>query len=276
MSKGFLIFAQNTESVDYVQQAYALTLSIHNSQEEITNVSLITNSQVPAEYRSVFDQIIPIPYFKDINNSPLQAEHRYQLYSATPYLETIVLDADMLVLADITDWWEYCKNVDIKFCSRIKNYKLETINEDPFHRKTFIANNLPSPYFALHYFKKSNNAEYFYKTLEFVVNNWDLCCEKFAPKEYQPWISMDLATAIAINISGMDEVVDTINPLEFIHMKPLIQGWSLPVVSWKDITLTYLNSNKELFVNNIKQGRIFHYVDKTFLTQSLIKDLLNV
>ena len=82
MSKGFLLFAQNTDSIDYVKQAYALALSIKISQNSINNVSLVTNSKVPKKYRDIFDKIIPIPYFKIVENSPLQAEHRYQLYNA--------------------------------------------------------------------------------------------------------------------------------------------------------------------------------------------------
>jgi hypothetical protein len=275
MNKGFLVFAQNTNSVDYVQQAYTLALSIHNSQEEIKNISLITNSSVPNKYKSVFDQIIPIPYFKEIKNSPFQAEHRYQLYSATPYNETIVLDADMLVLEDLSDWWEFCKDYNIKFCSKVKNYKQETITFDPFHRKSFIANKLSNPYFALHYFKKTEQAKTFYKVLEYVINNWELCCGQFAPKEYQKWTSMDLATAIAIDILDMQDIVDPINPLEFVHMKSMLQGWTMPPTNWQDITVSYY-TNKTLFVNNIKQGRIFHYVDKNFITKSLISEMENV
>jgi hypothetical protein len=275
MSKGFLVFAQNTDSVDYIQQAYALALSIHNSQEEVTNISLVTNNVVPNKYKSVFDQIIPIPYFKEIKDSPLQAEHRYQLYNATPYYETIVLDSDMLVLKDISDWWLFCKDYNIKFCSKVKNYKQEIITIDPFHRKSFIANKLSNPYFALHYFKKSEQAKTFYKVLEYVVNNWELCCGQFAPKEYQKWVSMDLASAIAIDILDMQDIADPINPLEFIHMKSMLQGWTTPPTNWKDITVSYY-TNKKLFINNIQQSRIFHYVDKTFLTETLIKDLENV
>jgi hypothetical protein len=274
MSKGFLVFAQNTDSVDYVQQAYALALSIKNSQETIKNISLVTNSKVPKKYQKIFDQIIPIPWYKKIDSS-LQAEHRWKLYHASPYYETIVLDADMLVLEDITDWWEYCSNYDIKFCSKVRNYKQELITTDPFYRKTFLANKLSNPYFALHYFKKSKQAETFYKVLEYVVNNWELCCGQFAPKEYQKWVSMDLASAIAIDILDMQDIADPINPFEFVHMKPMLQGWTNPPSSWQDITVSYY-INKNLFVNNIQQSRIFHYVDKTFLTETLIKDLENV
>lgn len=272
MSKGFLIFAQNTSDDDYVQQAYALALSIKSSQTEVTNISLVTDDEVPAEYKSVFDKIIPIPFGNSANDeSMFKAENRWKLYHASPYNETIVLDTDMLLLEDISSWWKYCSNFDIKFCSGIKNYKNESV-VDTFHRKAFIANNLPSPYFALHYFKKSVAAHEFYKVLEFVVNNWEWCWTKFASEEYQNWLSMDLATAIAIEIvGGTETMLDTTNTLTFTHMKTPLQGWQTSASSWKE-QVSY-NFDKELVVSNIKQHKLFHYVEKDFLTPSIIKQL---
>ena len=279
MSKGFLIFAQNTDSVDYVRQACVLALSIKYSQKVIKNVSLVTNNVVPDEYKSLFDHIIPIPWFKEVEDSPLQAENRWKLYYTTPYDETIVLDSDMLVLADISLWWDFCSNFDIKFCSKIRNYKLEFIEQDLYHRKTFISNNLPNPYFALHYFKKNQTSFEFYKVLEFVINNWEFCRGNFAPLDPQLWISMDLATAIALIISGMeDSAIDQTNPLEFIHMKSAIQGWDTVPVSWRNYANFVLNSKGEFLVGNIKQEKIFHYVEKDIVDQQLVdklKELVN-
>jgi hypothetical protein len=269
VSKGFLVLAQNTDTVDYVQQAYALALSIKLSQNSIDNISLITNDPVPEEYQSVFDRIIPIPYFNNDINSNFKTEHRYQVYYASPYDETIVLDTDMLMLDDISLWWNYCSNHNVRFCNRIKNHKLETVT-DIFHRKAFIANNLSSPYFALHYFKKSDKARDFYKVLEFVCNNWEWCWTKFAPNEYQQWSSMDLATAIAIEITGM-QVLDTLNPMEFIHMKVPLQKWNTDATSWQNSVL--YNFTGDLTVGNIKQQKLFHYVEKDFLSPQIIKKL---
>lgn len=273
MSKGFLIFAQNTDTVDYVRQAYALALSIKNSQDTVSNVSLVTNSIVPKKYQKVFDQIIPIPYFKEIENSPLQAEHRYQLYSATPYDETIVLDSDMLLSEDISNWWTYCSNYDVHFCNQITNYKLEKIT-DTVHRKTFIANNLPNVYYALHYFKKSDRAYEFYKVLEFVVNNWAACYGQFAPNEYQNWVSMDVSAAIAIKLSGMeDNVISVCNPMNFTHMKSAIQGWPVVPDSWQTAVPCILNNQGSVIVGNIKQYKLFHYVEKHFINDNLLSKL---
>ena len=270
MSKGFLIFAQDTEDVCYIKQAYALALSIKSSQHNIKNVSLVTSDIVPEKYKHPFDQIIPIPWYTEQSNSTLAAEHRWKMYYASPYDETIVLDADMLVLEDISTWWDQCSPYDIKFCSRIKNYKLETV-VDTTYRKTFIANELFNPYSALHYFKKSEQASTFYKVLEFVCNNWEWCWTTFAPKEYQQWLSLDLAVAITAEITGCYDVVgDSCSPLEFIHMKPALQGWPLPFGSWQDGVHYVFTSQGNMVVGNIKQSKIFHYVEKEFLTDSMI------
>ena len=271
MSKGFLVLAQNTVDVDYIQQAYALALSIKLSQNDVDKLSLVTNDVVPEEYKSAFDQIIPIPYFNSEADSSFKTEHRYQMYYATPYDETIVLDTDMLLLDDISLWWDYCSNHDIKFCNRIKNHKLETV-VDTVHRKAFVSNNLSSPYFALHYFKKSDYARDFYKVLEFVCNNWQWCWTKFAPVDYQDWSSMDLAVAITIEILGAHEtVLDTLSPLEFIHMKTPLQNWKTSEPSWQKSVL--YNFNGELTVGNIRQQKLFHYVEKDFLSFRIIKKL---
>ena len=273
MSKGFLIYAENANGVDYVQQAYALALSIKYSQNSVTNVSLVTNTEIPKKYKKVFDEIIPSPWVTKTTSTILQAEHRWKLYHITPYEETIVLDADMLLLEDITEWWNYCRDYDIKFCSRVKNYKLNVI-ADTIHRKAFTANGLGNPYAALHYFKKSPGAHEFYKVLEFVVNNWEWCWGKFAPNERQSWLSMDLAAAITAEITGQyNSVIDCTSPLEFVHMKSPIQGWPLTPVSWQDGVHWVFNSRGELVVGNIKQSKLFHYVEQDFLTDDVISRL---
>lgn len=271
MSKGFLVLAQNTQEVDYIQQAYALALSIKFSQQTIASISLVTNDQVPDAYREVFDNIIPIPWYTEGNR--YQAENRWKLYHVTPYEETIVLDTDMLMLEDITEWWNYCTNHNLKFCSKIKNHKNEII-VDNVYRKAFVANQLTSPYFALHYFKKSTEAYEFYKTLEFVCNNWEWCYTTFAPEEYQNWLSMDLAVAIAIEITGAHtSVLDSCSPLEFVHMKPQLQKWDLAPANWQDCAHSLLTKKGDLVVGNIKQSKLFHYVEKNFLTAKIIDRL---
>jgi hypothetical protein len=272
VSKGFLIFAENADGNDYVQMAYALALSIKMSQSANSSVSIVTNNKVPKKYSKVFDNIIEIPWY-DTAGTEFSAEHRWKLPYVTPYDETIVLDADMLLLEDISEWWKYCEKYDMRFCSRIKNYKLEVV-KDTYHRKTFIENNLASPYYALHYFKKCDFTFEFYKVLEFVVKNWKGICGIFTPHQYQEWISMDLAVAITIEIMACrGQVVDPLGPLELIHMKIPNQGWPLLFNSWEDAVHYVLNSRGELVVGNIKQSKLFHYVEKDFINKPLLTKL---
>jgi len=272
VSKGFVVLAQNNKNGDYIRQAYALALSIKSTQIDVTNISLVTNNRVPKKYKAVFDKIIPIPWNDDAKNTQWKIENRWKLYHASPYYETIVLDADMLLLEDISTWWTYCANFDIRFCSKITNYKLENVI-DTVHRKTFVANNLSNVYHALHYFKKSKKVAEFYKILEFVVSNWELCYGKFAPLEYQNWLSMDVACAVAIELAGVRDIIDTNSPLQFTHMKSPIQGWTINPESWQDMVPHHLTSNGKLVVGNIAQDKLFHYVEKNFVTDTLLTEL---
>lgn len=273
MSKGFLIFAQNTEDTNYLHQAYALALSIKMSQKEIKSVSVVTNDPVPKKYQKVFDNIIPIPWTDGVTITRFAGEHRWKLFHITPYEETMVLDADMLFLDDISAWWKYCENFEVHYSSTVLTHKLDTV-VDTVYRKAFITNSLPNVYNALHYFKKSQSVYEFYKVLEFVCTNWELCYSKFASQEYQGCLSMDLATAIAIEMFGNHQtVMSKCSPLTFVHMKPLIQGWAMAHESWQDAVPYLLNKKGELIVGNIKQPALFHYTENTFLSKQIVERL---
>jgi len=273
VSKGFVVLAQNTSTVDYVKQAYALALSIKNTQKTVTTISLITNDPVPVQYKHVFDKIIEIPWGDLANNPVWKIENRWKIFHVSPYEETIVLDTDMLFLDDISDWWKYCSNSDLKFCSTIKNYKNEIISTDIVHRKTFIANKLPNPYVALFYFKKSDLALEFFKVLEFVVKNWEFCSKTITTTSPQKWLSIDLATAMSIYIMGIEEqVLDPCSPLEFTHMKTAIQGWSPVPSSWQNV-VSFNFDDGVMLVGNYRQQFLFHYVEKDFLTDTMLVKL---
>jgi len=269
MSKGFLVLANNTADVNYVEQAYALALSIKASQKTVTSISIVTDNTVPEHYRQVFDNIIPTTS----DGSRFETESRWKLFHITPYAETIVLDADMLLLDDISYWWEYCSKFDLHFASRILNHKLDSVT-DTVHRQAFINNKLSNPYFALHYFKQRDLPLEFYKQLKFVVRNWDACIAKFAPNNKQRYPSMDLASAIAIKTLCIeDQVFDVCSPLEFVHMKPAIQDWISTPTSWQHAVTANLDNAGNLFVSNIKQPALFHYVEKDFLKPYMVKTL---
>jgi len=274
MNKGFCLLAQNNSKTDYVRQAYALALSLHLYNKD-QKISLITNDIVPKEWQSVFDQIIPIPWTDSAEDSEWKIENRWKVYHASPYDETIVLEADMLITSDITHWWGELGKQDLFFVSNVRTYRDEVIT-NRFYRKTFDANELPNLYSALHYFKKGDTAKEFYNLLEIIVNNWALFYSKYAPNEYQKWCSIDLSSAIASKILGNER--DITNPNSFItftHMKPLIQGWYNKPEKWTSVLGKYFTDEHNLFLGNYLQTRVLHYVEDSFLTDELIEKLEN-
>src|SRR5690606_10762883 len=116
MSKGYLALAQNTKKDDYVRMAYALALSIKNSQSKVDKFCLATDmdpKDIPAKYKQVFDDIVPIPWIDHAADSKWKIENKWKYYYMTPYDETVVLDTDMLFPADISAWWDNLSDKDI-------------------------------------------------------------------------------------------------------------------------------------------------------------------
>ena len=85
---------------------------------------------------------------------------------------------------------------------------------------------------------------------------------------------MDVTFAIASKILGIDDqVINPNSPFTFKHMKPALQGWDPVPDSYLSQVMVNFNSKKELFINNIRQGGVFHYVEDEFLTDQIIEKL---
>ena len=60
MDKGFVIYAlSNNKKIDYQRLAYALALSIKNTQK-INNTCIVVDKTLNKEYEHVFDHVIKI------------------------------------------------------------------------------------------------------------------------------------------------------------------------------------------------------------------------
>jgi hypothetical protein len=267
-TKGYLILAQNNTSTDYVQMAYVLALSIKTSQKEITSVSLVTDipDAVPEHYRNVFDQIIEIPWYDDALKSNWKIENRWKIYHITPYEETILLDADMLFLTSVDDWWRYLnQNFDLFITSNVMTYRNEFVTGD-YYRKAFVMNNLPNTYSAFTYFKKSQLAEEFWTLVEIIAKNWEEFYDRFLPNSRPKNLSIDVVFALAVKILDIeDSVTSNFKYPNFTHMKSRIQNWYTVTDDWMDYGGVYLNKNGSLKISNYQQTGIFHYTEKKFL-----------
>lgn len=274
MSKGFCLLAQNNESTNYVRQAYALALSLHKHNKG-QKISLITNDVVPKEWQDSFDQIIPIPWSDGAKGSKWKIENRWKIYHASPYEETIVLEADMLFTNDVTHWWEELSKRELFFVSNVRTYRDEIVTSR-YYRKTFDANRLPNLYSALHYFKKGDTAKEFYTLLEIIMNNWELFYSKYAKESYQKWCSVDLCASIASKILDNEkEITDPDSFITFVHMKPHCQHWKNVPEHWTSVIGRYYRNDGNLLLGNHLQTRLLHYVEDEFLTDEILEKLEN-
>ena len=271
-TRGYLILAQNGNSNDYVRMAYVLALTIKLTQKEVTSVSLVTDvvDAVPDHYKSVFDHVIEIPWYDDALASEWKIENRWKIYHITPYEETVLLDADMLFLTNVDNWWSYLnKNYDLFITSQVLTYRNEIVTGD-YYRRAFVENDLPNTYSAFMYFKKSQLAEEFWTLVEIIAKNWQEFYNKFL-LEYKPKnLSMDVVFALAVKILGIeDQITSSFNYPTFTHMKSRIQNWHISTNDWMDYGGVYLNKQGSLKISNYQQTGIFHYTEKKFLNNHI-------
>jgi hypothetical protein len=272
MSNGFCLLAQNNSTTDYVRQAYALALSIHKFNKGQL-VSLITNDPVPGEYKKVFDKIIEIPWGDSASENEWKIDNRWKVYHITPYTNTIVMDVDMLVLHDITRWWDKLEKKELFFVSNVKNYRNDIVTSR-YYRKTFDENTLPNLYSGCYYFKKSNYAHEFFNILELVMKNWKLFYGKYADNYHQKWCSFDVSCSIASKIlDNSFEITDPNSIITFTHMKPHCQDWYEIPDKWTNVLGTYITKDKTMLIGNFLQQNVLHYIEPEFLTDRVIKQL---
>ena len=271
MTINFTMFAQNNKD-DYVRQAYVAAMSIRCSNKDVS-ICLITNDSVDIQYKHMFDYIIPMQNVNYNDKGEWKIHNRWQIYNCTPYDQTIVIDTDMLVLDDISSWWNYLQTKELFFVSNVKTYKNENVI-DNYYRKAFKKYDLPNIYSGFHYCKKSDFSYTFYKCLEDVLKNWKVFYNEFAGGTvYQKQASVDLSCAIVCKILGVESKIlgIGIDYPTFTHMKTYIQGWSTPNSnSWQRIVGTYFTKDCELKIGNFQQHGIFHYTEKDFLTDEIV------
>jgi hypothetical protein len=285
LTKGYLILAQNNSSDDYVRMAYVLALSIKTSQKSVTSVSLVTDvvDAVPEHYKSVFDHVIEIPWYDDALSTEWKVENRWKIYHVTPYDETVLLDADMLFLTDISHWWNHLnKNYDLFITSSVLTYRNEIVTNN-YYRKVFTENNLPNTYSAFTYFKKSQLAEEFWTLVEIIAKNWQEFYDRYLPNFRPKFLSMDVVFALAAKILDIEDQITTkFDYPTFVHMKSRVQNWVTVTEDWMDYGGVYLNRQGALKISNYQQIGIFHYTEKKFLNnhieyvyEDLYKEIIN-
>lgn len=270
MSRGYLLFAINSKDVDYVRLAYACALSIKNTQPAGYNsVSLVThNAEAVRQQYSIFDHVIEY-------NGPTGMDVRSRGYDFTPYDETILLDSDQLFLNPLDHWWDAVKDRDIFIATCPKTYRRKSFKYG-YYRKVFKDLELPDVYSAWTYFKKDSEiTKDFFEIVKLITDNPEYFKKTIFKTLPIPNIPTDEAFALAVKMLDLEGIAtDTSWGFPSItHMKAVVQGWNSRETEWVDKVRLSVDQAGKVKIGVWQQTDLLHYVNKTVITDEVIKIL---
>lgn len=269
MKFGYLLVVSTHDTVDYLKLAYALALSIKNTQKTgYDQVALVIDDKTPVgELASswVFDHVIEW-------NQETYWDGRSWMDQLSPFDATVCLDVDMLFTRDYSHWIDYfLENCELYVANKSYTYRGEVVT-DLHYRKAFIRNNLPNLYSMYTFFKKdSEMAKDFFELGRHIIKNPVEFSNLFLTNYKPRVVGTDEAFALSAKI--LDIVNDIAYPLEFpkvVHMKPMIQNWPWPAEAWSDHIGFYINKKGEVKLGNFQQHSIVHYVEKDKINNEVI------
>jgi hypothetical protein len=270
MNFGYLIFVSKSESCDYLKMAYALALSIKNTQRGgFDKVALvIDDKQALDNLKStwVFDHVIEW-------NQETFWDGRSWMDKLTPFDQTVCLDADMLFFRDYSHWIEhFIDNTDLYVANKAYTYRGEVITNS-FYRKAFVENDLPNLYSFYTFFKKdSTQASEFFNLGRYILKNPTEFKSVFLTKYRPKIIGTDEAFALSAKLLDIDVSYNMEFP-KVVHMKPMVQNWPWPANSVSDHVGFYFDLNGKLKIGNFQQHDIVHYVEKNIITDEIVSIL---
>jgi len=250
IDRGYLIPAVNTKDTDYVLCAKKLAHSIRQWHPE-ANICLLTDELIEDD---VFNIVKVLPYGDQAQGSSWKLSNDWQVYDATPYQETIKLEADMFCASPIDHWWELLGYRNVAISQGCRDF-YNNPGTSRIYRKLFDDNDLPDVYNGITYWKKSNTAEEFFGLVANIFEYWDNYKALLKYPDDIP--TTDVVYAIAAKIIGIENVT---LPLgmgpTMIHMK---RGM-IPIVTekWTD-ELVWENTNPGLRLNTVAQWGLVHY-----------------
>jgi hypothetical protein len=272
MNFGYLIVVSSHEEIDYAKLAYALALSIKNTQKEgYDKVALvIDDKKVLDNFNStwVFDHIIEW-------NQETFWDGRSWMDQLSPFEHTVCLDSDMLFLRDYSHWIDYfVENCELYVANNSYTYRGEPIIDD-FYRKTFTKNNLPNLYSLYTFFKKNSKlASEFFTLGRYIIKNPKEFSNLFLSEHKPKVVGTDEAFALSAKILNIsDQIAYDLEFPRIVHMKPMIQNWPWPADHWDDHVGFYLNRKGQLKIGNYNQTDIVHYVEKSKITTETLNIL---
>lgn len=272
MNFGYLIIVAKSNEVDYDQLAYALALSIKNTQKQgYDKVALVIDDKTRLEkFKSpwVFDHVIEW-------NQETFWDGRSWMNQLSPWEHTVCLDADMLFFRDYSHWIDYfIDNCELYVPNKSYTYRGDVVKSD-YYRKTFTKNDLPNLYSFYTFFKKDSELTKEFFTLARYITKYQTEFKNLFLQEHKPKIiGTDEAFALSAKILDIsDQISYNLDFPKIVHFKGMVQDWPWPAHTASDHVGFYLDEKAQLKIGNYQQFDIVHYVEKNKVTDEVISIL---
>jgi hypothetical protein len=269
--QGYLTFALNTDSVDYLKLAYAQALSIKCTQR-INNYAVVvdsmTNQLITDQHRRVFDHVIVLSH-SDSRNQTWRLADEWQAFDLTPFRETIKLESDILFSRNIDHWWTGLRLQEVTFTTHIRDY-LGTVSPVRDYRKVFDSNHLPNVYNGMFYFRHSRTAMQLFSAAREVYHHWSTFKNQLLKNCRSEQATTDEVFAVAARLIGAEQ---TINPglsyPTFVHMKSAINNLA-NTQHWPTVLPFHIDDDLNIYINHCRQQYPVHYQAKELITDEII------
>lgn len=241
--RGYLVLATRTDTIDYVACAVRLARSIRQFHPG-ANITLITDQVEAVE---PFDHVLPLPH-----GDRGGFANEWQMFSATPYRQTVKLEADMVMASEFDHWWTMFEHRDVVISQGCRNY-YDQISDCRHYRRFIDANHLPDVYSAITYWRRSNTAKEFFDLVRDIFQNWTQFRSLVKFSDEQP--TTDFVYAMAAEIMGRERVTlpKNLGPT-IVHMKQHVIG-----TRSSDWTRELVWEPDPLRVQTVAQWGMFHY-----------------
>jgi hypothetical protein len=216
----------------YVACADQLAASIRKFHPD-ANITILTRDMLPYGDQSGF-------------------ANDWQVFAASPYRQTIKLEADMICASPIDHWWTLFERRDIVVSQGARTF-YDQPAESRYYRKIFDQNNLPDVYNAVTYWRLSTTAKDFFNLVKQIFEQWNSYKRilKF-PDEFP---TTDVVYAIAAVIMGPERVTLPVGlGPTVVHMKRHIN--TLQSDNW---TKELVWEMDPLRINTVAQWGLVHY-----------------
>jgi len=246
--RGYLIPAIDTDTVDYLSCAIQLAESIRR-WHPTANIAVISTKRCS---NPVFDHVIPLPYGDQGGYA-----NDWQCFAASPYRQTIKLEADMFCTSPVDHWWTMFEHRDVVVSQGCRDY-YDQPSTARHYRKIFDDNHLPDVYNAITYWRVSKTAQEFFQLVRMVFEHWDKYRTLLKFPDQEP--TTDVVYAVVANIMEPETVTLPVGlGPQIVHMKQRVIGTT--TADWTQ-ELIWEHTDPGLRINTVAQWGLVHYHQK--------------